>query len=500
MRKPVAPQIKTRKPSTAALRQLPAVGAVLEQLRDVDLPRSMLAALARRELAAMRRRPSTGATDDIIEHIRQSAIDLAGQRIGPVINGTGILIHTNLGRACLPKPAIDAMLAVADQYCNLELSCVTGKRGGRGAYAEAALAALCGADAALIVNNCAAALVLAVRHFATTGRPEVVVSRGELVQIGGGFRIPEMLRAAGATLREVGTTNRTNIKDYAAAIGDKTGLVLKVHRSNFVMRGFVASCGTSELTELCRKKRVPFMEDVGSGATDGTAFSTHANEADGQREPTAARAIKDGAHLVCFSGDKLLGGPQAGIIVGEKAMITALKTNPLFRALRCDKLTLVALQETVKLRLEGRADMVPVSAMAAATTQSLATRADAIIATVRNADAPVANDGRDAAPERGTFLERVESTAEIGGGAAPGREIPSVALIVRHSDMSADEVATWMRLHASPPLVGRIHRGAFAIDLRAVPPGCDAAIAEGLTRLRTVALGGRAWADENLGF
>src|SRR5688572_6479931 len=254
------------------LRVLPSVDRVLRDLGPLDLPRPAVVAVVRRELAAVRAGDLNGGvtSQGVVARIRQSLDDLRHSRIQPVINGTGIIIHTNFGRSPLGPGVLGAMAEVASNYNNLEYDLAAGQRGGRAGYLEHNLAVLCEAEATTVVNNCAAALVLILRHFAGGGKPEVVISRGELVQIGGGFRIPEILEASGATLREVGTTNKTSADDYARAIGPRTGLVLKVHRSNFFMGGFTESAQTEALAEVARQSGVPFVEDLGSGALFAT--------------------------------------------------------------------------------------------------------------------------------------------------------------------------------------------------------------------------------------
>ncbi|MEC8989361.1 MAG: L-seryl-tRNA(Sec) selenium transferase, partial [Verrucomicrobiota bacterium] len=314
-------------------RAIPGVDTILEAVKDSPLPRPLVVSVIRAELQSFRKAGSIPGHDEITDAIRQRLDDLALSRLQPVINGTGVVIHTNLGRS--------PMIAAPAAGCtNLEIDLVTGRRGGRAAYVERCLAELCGADDAMVVNNCAAALVLNLRHF-TAEKTEVIVSRGELVQIGGGFRLSEILESSGAKLREIGATNHTTIDDYAGAIGSQTGLLLKVHHSNFFMKGFVAAPERRELATLARKKRVPFVEDLGSGV-----LLPAGDWAEGHHEPMPSEVLKDGADIVCFSGDKLMGGPQAGIIAGKSRHVQALKKHPFFRALRCDKLVLSALQST----------------------------------------------------------------------------------------------------------------------------------------------------------
>src|SRR6185436_3010479 len=292
----------------------------------------------------------------------------------------------------------------------LEYALDAGARGGRAAYLEHGLAILCGAEAAAVVNNNAAALLLILEHFCTEASREVVISRGELLQIGGGFRIPELLEASGARLREVGTTNQTSIRDYARAIGRDTALILKVHRSNFFMDGFVESPSTEDLAELARSKRIPFVEDLGSGAIIQT------QSVEGlEHEPTPAEVIRRGVDLVCFSGDKLFGGPQAGIIVERKRMVDALKREPLFRALRCDKLILSALEATVDAYLRGD-PRIPVLEMMQVTNEALRGRAAQIV---------TALDGLPLTVRIGA------GRAQIGGGTLPRSALASVTIDVK---------------------------------------------------------------------
>jgi L-seryl-tRNA(Ser) seleniumtransferase len=322
----------------ARLRAIPAVDKILQSLGETGLPAPVVVDAVRRHLQALRSKKTIPAADAIVADIRSRLDRLVASRITPVINATGVLVHTNLGRAPLGADTIRALTEIAANYSTLEYSLSDGTRGSRGAYLEHALAILCRAEAATVVNNNAAALVLVLDYFcrSASSRPpsrealrrglavasaeagtlhrgsdasEVVISRGELLQIGGGFRIPELLEARGARLREVGTTNQTTVSDYAKAINRNTALVLKVHRSNFFMDGFVDSPSTEELAALAKKKRVPFVEDLGSGAIVQT------QTIDGvEHEPTPAEVVKRGVDLVCFSGDKLFGGPQAGII------------------------------------------------------------------------------------------------------------------------------------------------------------------------------------------
>jgi L-seryl-tRNA(Ser) seleniumtransferase len=439
--------------------QIPSVDRVLRELgAQPGLPRPVVVAIVRRELAAIRRSQENQGVTAPINRIRAALDDLRRWRLQPLINATGVIIHTNFARSPLAYAAVDAMTTAARDYTNLEFDLTTGQRGGRAGYVEQCLAVLCEADAATVVNNCAAALVLILRHFAATPpRNEVVISRGELVQIGGGFRIPEILEASGATLHEIGTTNRTTIDDYRHAIsGDRTALVLRVHRSNFYMDGFVDSPAVREVAELARRAEVPFVEDLGSGATFATESLDDGHGA--EHEPTPAEAIAAGADLVCFSGDKLLGGPQAGVIAGRAAMVAALKRDPLFRALRCDKLILSALEATVDLLLAGCVEQIPIRAMMKDSFEVLRPRAVRIAAAVSSAEL------------KATV---VDSQAQIGGGSLPRTTIPSLAVELEAPDsLSVATLAERLRL-GRPPVIGHIVEGRVRLDLRTVFPRQD---------------------------
>jgi L-seryl-tRNA(Ser) seleniumtransferase len=426
-------------------RSIPAVEKLLLALGQSDLPRPLIVAIVRRHLTHLRSSGEVPEVEAIVNDLRSKLDQLGKARLQSVINGTGVIIHTNLGRTPLGSTAVAALCEIAHGYSNLEFDLVSGERGRRGRYVEECLSLLCAADAAAVVNNCAAALVLILRHF-TKRKREVIISRGELVQIGGGFRIPEMLEASGAILREVGTTNRTTSADYAKAVGGETALILKVHRSNFVMRGFVASTATAELAQLARAKRIPLVEDLGSGAFSPVD----------PPEPSPAEILKSGADLVCFSGDKLFGGPQAGIIAGKSRYVAALKREPFFRALRCDKLVLAALQATIESHLHRRVEEVPVTALMNLPVHKLRERAEAILAKI--------NDPR---------LEIGESKSQMGGGALPEASLRSVTINL------PEEFAPALR-KATPPIVSYVERGRCRIDLRTVLPEQDSLVVRAL--------------------
>jgi len=428
------------------LRTIPSVDKVLQSVSDMGIPRPIVVDVVHCELKELRRQKSIPEVGTIIAHVRARLQDVQVSRIRPVINGTGILVHTNFGRAPLSPEAISALSAIGSNYNNLEYSLTDGTRGGRAAYLERGLALLCGAEAATVVNNNAAALVLILRHFCQPAAADVVISRGELVQIGGGFRIPEILEASGAQLREVGTTNRTSSSDYARALTRQTALVLKVHRSNFFMDGFVESPSTADIAALSRRRRVPFVEDLGSGAL----IQTEAIEGL-EHEPTPNEVIHQGADLVCFSGDKLLGGPQAGVIAGRARFIRALKQEPLYRALRCDKLILSALEATVDAYLRDEASP-PVLEMMRMSNDELRARAERMVAAL---------DGLGLGARVGT------GRAQVGGGTLPRSAMTSITLDLAHPTLKAQELAR--RLRQQPlPVIAYVARGVVKLDLRTI--------------------------------
>jgi len=422
-------------------RAIPGVDTIIEAVTDCPLPRPLVVAVIRAELQSLRKAASIPGRDEIIATIRQRLDDLALSRLQPVINGTGVVVHTNLGRSPMNPLAAAGCI-------NLEIDLVTGRRGGRAAYLERCLTELCGAQAAMVVNNCAAALLLNLRHF-TAEKTEVVVSRGELVQIGGGFRLSEILESSGAKLREVGATNHTTLDDYARAIGPQTGLVLKVHRSNFFMEGFVAAPERRQLAALARKKRVPFVEDLGSGVLLPTG-----DWAEGHHEPMPSEALKDGADIVCFSGDKLMGGPQSGIIAGKARHVQALKKHPFFRALRCDKLVLSALQSTAERYLHNQADTLPLQRMLTADLASIQRRTRKLARALKGMPA---------------IICVTPGHSQVGGGALPQVPLPTVTLDIVPNDIRLIDFAARLR-RATPPVIGAISGRRFRLDLRTILP------------------------------
>lgn len=437
-------------------RAIPAVSKILEALGHVDLPRPVIVATIRSELLRVRKSRRLPDFDQVLAQIRDALDRHRRSRLQAVINGTGVILHTNFGRAPLARAAVDAVTQIAGSYGNVEFDLPSGERGNRAGYLEHNLAILCGAESATVVNNCAAALVLLVRHF-LKDKSEAIISRGEMVQIGGGFRIGEILGAE--NLREIGATNKTTIGDYTRAINRETAMILKVHRSNFFMDGFVDSPRTEEIARVARKRRIPFVVDLGSGALGPTDPLTSADQ-----ETTPAEALKDGADLVCFSGDKLFGGPQAGVIAGKKRFVAALKREPLFRALRCDKLSLAGLQTTVDLHLNAATSEIPALALLKTAKDELRARAATIFERLRGLPAQI-TVGR--------------GSGKVGGGTLPRSIIPSVTIDIVPDGCSVKEFATRLR-DGAPPVIGYIANNCFKIDLRTVFPQQDEAVVDAI--------------------
>jgi L-seryl-tRNA(Ser) seleniumtransferase len=417
--------------------------------------RAYVAEKVRAVLAAARQEILSGTvktplTEDGL--VRKVETVIAGEDRSPlrtVVNATGTVLHTNLGRALLAKAAIEEVVRVASTPVTLEYDLTEGGRGDRDEIIEADLLTLTGAEAATVVNNNAAAVLLALNTLAE-GK-EGIVSRGELVEIGGSFRIPDVMRKSGVVLREVGTTNRTRIADYAEAITPQTGLLLKVHPSNYRIIGFASAVELEELVALGRAHRLPVMEDLGAGAlVDLARYGL-------PREPVVAERVAAGVDVVTFSGDKLLGGPQAGLIVGRKEYLARIKKNPLKRALRPDKLTLAALSATLRLYRRSP-DLV-----AELPTLRWLTRSREEMGAIAAQAVPLlqAHLGED-------FSITVEDAkAQIGSGALPEEELPSRVLMIRHPQIVVEKIAARFRA-ADPPILGRIHNGAFLLDLRGI--------------------------------
>ena len=393
---------------------------------------------------------------------RQRIADKIAPRLHPVVNATGTITHTNLGRALLSTTACEAMQQAAQNYVNLEYDVTTGKRGHRDRITEPLLQQLTGGEASTVVNNNAAAVLLALQTMAH-GK-EVIVSRGELIEIGGAFRIPDVMEASGAILREVGTTNRTHLRDYAAAITENTGLLLKVHPSNYKILGFTATPTMEELTELGAQHSIPTMEDLGSGAlVDMTQYGL-------PREPLVAESIASGVAIVTFSGDKLLGGPQAGVIVGKAEWIEKMRKNPMMRAMRVDKLTLAALAATLQLYL------TTPSADTLAAQLPMLNRYTRPMEALHAVAKQLARQLRDIFGEK-VHIQIAETHGQIGSGALPVETLPSVALVLEPTDITADELASRFR-QAKVPVIGRIKDAQLWLDLRAIYEREQACIVE----------------------
>ena len=435
-------------PSVERLLSAPAGAALAARYR-----REHVVETTRTVLDDVRRTAGDGGRvppdEEILERVRTRLEEASTPRLRRVINATGVVLHTNLGRAPLAEEAVTALADAARAAVNLELDLASGRRGDRDTLLADDLGTLTGAEASLVVNNNAAAVLLVLDTLA--GGREVVVSRGELIEIGGAFRMPDIMARSGARLREVGTTNRTHADDYRRAIGPDTALLLKVHTSNYRIVGFTASVELAELVALGRASGIPVVEDLGSGAlVDLAAWGL-------PREPVVRERIAAGADLVTFSGDKLLGGPQAGIIVGRRDFVARLASNPLRRALRPDKLTIAALGATLRLYRESP-DLA-----ATLPTFRLLTRPVADMEAVGRAAAPLVA----ARLGPGYRVEVVAADGEVGSGAVPVVPLPSRALVIDHPDVPAERIAARFRA-ARPPVIGRVHEGRFLLDLRGI--------------------------------
>lgn len=428
-------------------RALPPVDGVVAHLSG--LPHALLVDAARAALVHARatiERGATVTTDDVVRDASARVERMRRAHLRPVVNATGVLLHTNLGRSPIGTAALNDAVAVGRAASNLEYDLDAGTRGSRHGHAGALLAAACGAEAGLVVNNNAAAVLLTLAALARDH--DVIVSRGELVEIGGGFRVPEIMAESGCRLVEVGTTNRTRRSDYAAAMTPGVALVLKVHASNYRMVGFTETTPVEELATL----GVPVMVDAGSGLLDDTTPWLAHRPAWLQDEPGVRQALAAGAAVVTFSGDKLLGGPQAGIIVGRADAVARIARHPLARATRADKLTLAILQSVALAYLAGDASAIPLWRMATATVDHLRVRADAIAGALAGAKV-------------------VDTEAVAGGGSLPGLTIPSIGVAIEPVDV--DACAARLREH---DVVGRVVDGALVCDLRSVDPADDAAV------------------------
>jgi L-seryl-tRNA(Ser) seleniumtransferase len=440
-------------------RLIPSVDTALqaEDLRALSLAhgRAVVSEELRRVLDLARARGAAGDVDGVHGLLGGLGAEVASRltrrlasSLVPVINATGVVVHTNLGRAPLSREAAARVAEIASSYSNLEYDLKAGERGDREVHAESRLRDLLGAEATVVVNNCAAAVLLLVNTLAE-GR-EVLVSRGELVEIGGSFRIPDVIRKGGATLREVGTTNRTRLADYRAALGPETGMILKVHPSNFRVVGFTEVPALEDLATLAGEAGIPLALDQGSG------LLRPPNEALAG-EATAGEALRGGADLVALSGDKLLGGPQAGLVAGRRVLVEAMRKNPLYRALRVDKMTLAALDAVLAEHEAERAkSSVPVLRMLALGFEEIQARATAFARSLGTAEgAPLS-------------VVVVMGASAVGGGAAPTIELPTALVALTHASLTASRLAARLRT-GQPPVVARVAENQVLLDLRTVP-------------------------------
>ncbi len=444
------------------LRQLPAVDQVLEAakqdpfLKDtsrailVRCVRSVVEKLRTDIIADKKKIPASRLShSSLLENIKTAVTDLLSPNLIRTVNATGIIVHTNLGRSMLCTEAIDHMIAIAGRYSNLEYDLALGKRGSRYACVEDMICELCGSQAALVVNNNAGAVFLGLETIAKNKK--VIISRGELVEIGGSFRIPDVMAKSGAILKEVGTTNRTHLSDYESAIEADTGLLLKVHKSNYAIEGFTAEVSLRMLVELGEKYTLPVMEDLGSGTL--IDFSKYGL----LKEPTVQESVSSGADIVTFSGDKLLGGPQAGIIVGKKDPLEQIKKNPLTRALRVDKLTFAALESTLSLYRDEKIAIasIPTLRMLTLPLEMIENKAKQLAELLAGLKEPKLSY---------TFLQL---TSRAGGGALPYLTVPTVCLGIKIHKISANSIEKFMRGN-SPPIIGRLENDLFIMDLRTI--------------------------------
>lgn len=453
------------------LEQLPSIDQWLRspagQALIAEFSRPEVTELMREHVAALRRGltgddgllPDIGS-DGYLAGMRAELLARRAPSLVATINATGIVVHTNLGRAPLARQALDAIAETAGNYANLELERDTGKRGSRYQHVESLITRLCGSEAAIVVNNCAAAVILSLRTLAADG--EVLVSRGELIEIGGSFRMPDVITASGATMREVGTTNRTTLADYEREISDRTRVLLSSHPSNYRVIGFTAKPTLRELAELAHANACLCILDLGSGSL------VDLGDVGLAPEPTVAQCVDSGADLVLFSGDKLLGGPQAGLIAGRSELISRIKREPMLRAMRIDKLSLAALAATLQLYLPPHDpfDEIPVLEMLSRTKADIERRAAFVVSRLRAG--------------RKVDATLIDDASFAGGGSLPMTEIPTKAIRLRIDEGSPEAIAERLRL-GSPPVIGRIKDDAIVLDLRTVAVADDDALIGALT-------------------
>ena len=467
--------------NTSQLRELPSIDALLKtdtaQQLAAQLGPAKLTALARLATDHLRRKLRAESSREIsngnearrAELLKTAEAELlklheaqVSRGVRRVINATGVILHTNLGRAPLSQAAREAIAEVSG-YCTLEYDTLTGSRGGRGARAEQLLVDLTGAEAALVVNNCAAAALLVLNTFARDG--QTIVSRGELVEIGGDFRVPDVMAQSGSRMIDVGTTNRTRTSDYQDAINDETRLIMRVHTSNYRIVGFTNTPSLSELAELAHSSGLLLYEDAGSGALiDFSQFGI-------EGEPVIRESIQQGADIVSFSGDKLMGGPQAGLIVGRAELIERMRRNPLYRALRADKLRLAALE--AMLSAYARDELPPTIEMIAMPAAQIQARAEKLLRTISHLDSEAVR------------FEQITTESAVGGGSAPTTSLPTVAIAVTADAMTPNEIADNLR-QRNPPIITRILNEQVIIDLRTVALSEEAEVEKALCALAAV--------------
>src|SRR6266403_571492 len=445
------------------LRQIPSVDELLAQPRLAALSkrveRNLVVEVARTVLADLRARiagesnwTALGLNGASVEELISTEVErILSRSLQPVINATGVILHTNLGRAPLPETVVDEFRRSATQYSNLEYDLEGGARGKRDVHTAELLTRLTGAEAAIVVNNCAAAVLVTLAALARGG--EVIVSRGELIEIGDGFRIPEIMEQSGALLREVGTTNRTQLADYENAINEKTLVLLRVHPSNFTVTGFTDKPSLEDLVALSQRTGLPLVEDLGSGCL--VDLSEH-----GITEPTVRQSVETGVGIVTFSGDKLLGGPQAGIIAGKKELVARVRRHPLFRALRVDKLTIAALEVTLGAYLRAAWDEIPVMRMIRVSVQEIKRRAENFL--------------RELAPELPlgeVELEIADGSSLAGGGSTPTQSHPTKVMRIASARYSAAKLEQRLRrVPAGVSVIARVEDDRLILDLRTVFP------------------------------
>jgi L-seryl-tRNA(Ser) seleniumtransferase len=463
------PESRLERAQVSLLRQIPAVDELLgrEAVRALEgrVGHRLVVDATRQVLQSLRGRISSGELSAVSAEMLEQEIIAAtqatvGRSLRPVINASGVILHTNLGRAPLARQAVEHLAETATRYSNLEYDLERGERGKRDTHTDRLFAQLLGAERTLVVNNNAAAVFLALNTLAEGG--EVIVSRGELIEIGGSFRIPDICAKSGAILHEVGTTNRTRLADYAAAINERTRLLLRVHPSNFRVVGFTERPTLDELVDLGRQHHLAVLEDLGSGCLlDFTPLGL-------RDEPPAGASVRAGVDVVTFSGDKMLGGPQAGILTGKREPLDRIRRNPLFRTLRVDKLTISVLEATIALYLRDDLEAIPALRMMRISEQEIASRAARLAARIA------------AVPGCAVQIEDGESV--VGGGSMPGQSLPTKLLAVTHARHSAQELEALLRRN-SPPIIARIERDRLLLDLRTVFEDQDAEVVTAFERI-----------------